>query len=371
MKKFIVIAACGAMMASCAAQTEAGEARIVMPEKEAPSTIVVSSALLKNLLNARSEADLNLRRDTLQVKGGVAEMQLKPEGPARYSVEFGPRQTGDFYASPGENILMQVSSISPLSYVVEGTPLMEGLTEIAAKTTPIETEYYRIANSGVATREQVQPLMEAYDKAILDFIAANPKSPAVAFAMLDLDGKPFMETYDKLTPEARESIFMPFLEKRVAKVKAGIQAEEQRASMLAGDKPAPDFTFKDLDGKNVSLSDFRGKWVVIDFWGSWCGWCIKGFPKLKEAYKEYGDKLVILGVDCNDSPEAWREAVKRFELPWVNVYNDQQDGALLKAYGVQGFPTKGIVNPEGKLVDLTTGEDPSFFTRLAGFINGK
>ncbi len=145
------------------------------------------------------------------------------------------------------------------------------------------------------------------------------------------------------------------------------EAMDTSDTSAAKNRPAPDFRLPDLDGRMVRLSDFRGKWVVIDFWGSWCGWCIKGFPALKDAYAKYGDRIVIIGVDCNDTKERWRAAVKIYELPWLNLYNG--NGAeLYKAYGIQGFPTKAIISPEGEIVDFTVGEDPSFFTRLASFV---
>ena len=148
----------------------------------------------------------------------------------------------------------------------------------------------------------------------------------------------------------------------------GDDEQARKAEIASGTIAAPDFTLPDLAGKKVSLSDFRGKWVVLDFWGSWCGWCVKGFPALKDAYARYGDRIVVIGIDCNETEDAWRAGVEKYQLPWINLYNgDNRD--LYTAYNIQGFPTKAIINPEGRLVDLTTGEDPSFFTRLASFVN--
>lgn len=128
-------------------------------------------------------------------------------------------------------------------------------------------------------------------------------------------------------------------------------------------QPAPDFTLEGLDGKQVSLSDFRGKWVILDFWGSWCPWCIKGFPALKEAYKDYAGKVEVIGIDCGDSKETWKDAVKTHALPWVQVYNPQ-DSDLTDVYGIQGFPTKFIIDPQGNVANCTVGEDPEFFNVL-------
>ena len=74
---------------------------------------------------------------------------------------------------------------------------------------------------------------------------------------------------------------------------------------------APDFTLNDLSGKPLTLSSLRGKYVILDFWGSWCVWCIKGFPQMKEYYQKYAGKFEILGIDCNDPEAKWKAAVEK------------------------------------------------------------
>ena len=76
---------------------------------------------------------------------------------------------------------------------------------------------------------------------------------------------------------------------------------------------------------------------------------------------------MVIGIGCNEPEADWRAGVKKYELPWINLYNGE-NRALYDDYNVEGFPTKVIINPEGKIVDLTTGEDPVFFTRLASFM---
>lgn len=139
------------------------------------------------------------------------------------------------------------------------------------------------------------------------------------------------------------------------------------ATSVSENVPAPNFTLNDINGRPLSLSDLRGKWVILDFWGSWCPWCIKGFPALKDAYKEYDGKVEILGIDCRDSQEVWKEAVKKYELPWLQVYNPG-DNKLLEEYQIQGFPTKFIIDPEGNIANVTVGEDPEFFNVLKSLV---
>ena len=140
-------------------------------------------------------------------------------------------------------------------------------------------------------------------------------------------------------------------------------AEVETAAVEADGAEAPDFTLNDINGKPLTLSSLRGKYVILDFWGSWCGWCIKGIPQMKEYYQKYAGKFEILGIDCNDPEEKWKAAVEKYELPWLHVYNTR-DSKVLEQYQIEGFPTKIIVGPDGKIVKTIIGEDPAFYTFL-------
>ena len=137
--------------------------------------------------------------------------------------------------------------------------------------------------------------------------------------------------------------------------------------------PAPDFTLKNIDGNPVSLSEFQGKWVVLDFWGSWCRYCIMGIPDMKATYSEYHPQgLEIIGIDCNETDEAWRAAVASYELPWINVYNpDGRNSVVTQEYKIQGYPTKIVVNPEGYIARTFLGEDPAFYAYIASLFSDK
>lgn len=372
MKKLIPFAAIALIMASCSG--DKGTVKIQLPEDFAENTLVVSHLTIKNMFEATQAEDLTVIYDTLAVKDGVAELRLDPAGAARYSIEPPVMATmqPEFYAEPKDALTVTIKSFEPLDYDVKGTKLMEDVMAYTSITRPIQQEYMSLVsrNENISP-EQLQEQIKRYDDAVKKFVADNPDSPVIPYVITDLSGDDFKAAYDNMSPEAKKSILMPFAEaynKDVEQMQSQREEEEARSAELASGKiEAPDFSLPDLNGKKVSLSDFKGKWVVLDFWGSWCGWCVKGFPALKEAYQKYGNKIVIIGIDCNESEEDWREGVKKHELHWLNLYNGN-DRALYEAYHITGFPTKAIINPEGKLVDLTVGEDPSFFTRLADFV---
>ncbi|MDE6684640.1 MAG: TlpA family protein disulfide reductase [Duncaniella sp.] len=372
MKKILLFAAAGLIVASCSSGD--GSVTIQLPADFSDSTLIVNHMTVDNMFAAQSQDELNVIYDTIVVKDGVARLSLDPAGPSRYNIQA-PMPTmsePEFYGAPGEKLEVTIKSFEPLDYKVTGSALMEDVSAFNSVTNPIKMEYVTLVRTNDnVTQEQVAEIMDRYDAAIKKFIADNPKSQAVPYAATNLSVDDFKAVYDEMTPEAKKSMLMPFADAyntRVEEMQKEREAEEARQAEIASGKiVAPGFTLPDINGKNVSLSDFKGKWVVLDFWGSWCGWCVKGFPALKDAYAKYGNKIVVIGIDCNETEEDWRAGVKKYELPWINLYNGD-NRELYSEYNIQGFPTKAIVNPEGKLVDLTTGEDPEFFTRLAGFV---
>ena len=135
------------------------------------------------------------------------------------------------------------------------------------------------------------------------------------------------------------------------------------AQNIAVGAKAPDFSAMQVDGKVFTLSSLQGKYVVLDFWGSWCKWCIKGFPDMKEAYSKYKGKVEFVGIACRDTEEKWKAATAKYELPWISTLNPAAND-LVKVYEVQGFPTKIVIDPKGKIAKIVLGEDPAFYTYL-------
>lgn len=279
-----------------------------------------------------------------------------------------PESNVNIYAAPGETLTVTVNSLSPYDYAVSGSPLMEGITEYNNLTLPIEEKFRLVTSASEPSRAEIDALVAEYDGVTNEFVNRHIDSPAVVYALMNTRGLEFVELYDRIGPSARTSILMPFAEAKLPAEKRQAEAERFQQNLMSGNTEAPSFTFPDLNGNMVSLADFKGQWVVLDFWGSWCGWCIKGFPKLKEAYAKADGKFQVIGIDCRDSESNWRMAVEKYQLPWINVYNGDENSPVLRAYGVTGFPTKAIVNPEGKLVDITVGEDPAFYDKLNSFI---
>lgn len=335
--------------------------------------IIVSSLPIEKLLTARRESDITMTYDTIAIIGNKATLTLKNDGARQYVINIEGREQalGDFFAAPGENISVNITGQQDkMSTVITGTPLLEGINSIKQQALPLRNTILAI-RQGENTTDKFEDVIAKYYGVFEQYVRRNPDTEAAAYAMLNVDSSVFMELYASLGEKAKQSLYFPFVESSKARLEKQLADERRQAEMQSGNIEAPNFTLVDLEGKNVSLTDFRGKWVVLDFWGSWCGWCIKGFPKMKEAYAKHAGEVEFIGIDCGDTVEDWKAAVSKYQIPWVNVYNDTniKEGRPDQTYAVQGYPTKIIITPEGKIAKIVTGEDPKFYTDLDNFIS--
>jgi RNA polymerase sigma factor (sigma-70 family) len=118
---------------------------------------------------------------------------------------------------------------------------------------------------------------------------------------------------------------------------------------LAVGQPAPEIDGVDLDGKPLKLSDHRGKVVVLVFWGSWCGPCMREVPHERElAERMKGRPFALLGVDCDPGLEAGRRAAKEAGITWPNWHDgDPGEGPIARRYHVRGYPSVFVIDPRG------------------------
>ena len=128
-----------------------------------------------------------------------------------------------------------------------------------------------------------------------------------------------------------------------------LQAELNKLSMLQPGQPAPDFTLHDPDGQAVSLSQFKGKVVLMDFWASWCGPCIADLEPLRKIKEQVAAQpVVFLNVSLDSNDEAWKRAIAKHQIQGVHV---RSDGAVTQVYNVSGVPRYYLVDPQGLIVE--------------------
>jgi thiol-disulfide isomerase/thioredoxin len=138
-----------------------------------------------------------------------------------------------------------------------------------------------------------------------------------------------------------------------------------RAILLPG-YPAPLFSFIDLEGKKHDLQDYRGRIVLLDFWGTWCGPCVAAAPELVEIYQRYNPLgFDIIGIDCGDSEEKLLKFISEKNMSWLQT-REQEGGPIQKTYRVVGYPTYYLIGKDGTIVSnqINISELPADLEKL-------
>ncbi|HEX8331887.1 MAG TPA: TlpA disulfide reductase family protein [Segetibacter sp.] len=186
------------------------------------------------------------------------------------------------------------------------------------------------------------------DEVYGNFIKNNPSSPMTLFAINSYSGY-------RIEPDEVEPLFNLIS----PTVKASWSGKEF-AGRLEGAKRtkigayATDFTQNDTSGVPVALSSYKGKYVLVDFWASWCGPCRQENPNVVKAFDKYKDKnFSVLGVslDNTDGKEKWLKAIRKDGLTWTNVSDLKYfNNAAAKLYGINAIPRNLLIDPDGKIV---------------------
>ncbi len=354
MKKIFTVLCAATVSLTCSAQNKA-TLKII----DSPSDTVYVGIVDKTMRSIGHRDTMLLKNsDTYTYNGEKAALAVvTPKGSGRYSL----------FLVPGEHCVLSVTD-----GVTEGSSAFYTEKEAVAKAEndaieAINKEALKRREAGESIdsiRANIMPryreAVDAREAAMLAYIKSHPSSNVSLALAYELSERE--EAINCLTADVKNG--------PLSDIAAAIQAEvdkenarKEAAKLVADGCQAPDFTLKDNNGKDLALSSLRGKHVVLDFWGSWCGWCIKGFPEMKKYYEKYKDRLEILGIDCNDKEEKWLDAIKKNELPWKHVFNPK-DSDLTTKYAIQGFPTKIILDPNGKILKTVVGESPEFYTFL-------
>jgi peroxiredoxin len=233
---------------------------------------------------------------------------------------------------------------------VQWEDLMKPENKIAGELNKQYNEYYKSKN---------QPGMDSLDAefdkltAIKNtknkkYLSENPASPISMFVFRQFAG------YDINADEA-EPVFLSLAEK-LRKGAAGKEMAEriEVAKKTGIGRMAMDFTQNDTLGNPVSLSSFRGKYVLIDFWASWCGPCRQENPNVVKAFSNYKDKgFTVLGVSL-DQPNAkdkWLKAIHDDNLTWTQVSDLKfWKNEVAVQYGIQAIPQNFLIDPQGKII---------------------
>ena len=322
--------------------------------------------------NGRFEGNIAVEEPTLFT---LSPLQLAAVRKPGYSY-IRPEAQVNFMLDRDEKVRIDVKIEE--GYVVtrmRGTQSNRDLAELFNRWNPISREEAlyseRIRSGEIArdsvSRETLRGYKDRMSQVFVDFVRANPDSPIVGIVFSNVPEGQVEECGALLGEAARSSLFAPLIERKES------QAEYRRVWTAAKERirvgaEAPDFALAGADGNEVSLSALRGKYVVLDFLGSWCGACLDAFPKMKEYYSRYAGRYEVVGIACNDGEQAWRKAMERYALPWLNVYvpaGTPPSASLATLYAIGVYPTQVLINPQGRIELIGVGsENPAIYEKL-------
>lgn len=306
-----------------------------------------------------------LKSGTFELKGtsqvpAIADVILRRNGRLGNFMRSYRDQTR-IYLEPGTVTITSPDSLAHAT--IKGGPTMADYLRLDALMKPtlarmnaIGAEVQKMTEAqrqAPGFREQMQARYATLDKEIVQtnyaFVKANPNSMVSLDALL---GVRMLELPQYAAVGPLYEALNPALKNTPQGRDYGSMVQSLKA--LAIGQPAPIFSQTTPDGKTVSLADYRGKYVLVDFWASWCGPCRAENPAVTKVYNEYkGRNFDILGVSL-DKPgerEKWLKAIKDDQLAWTQVSDLKGwDNAVAQRYGVRSIPQNYLVGPDGKIV---------------------
>ncbi len=176
------------------------------------------------------------------------------------------------------------------------------------------------------------------------------------------------DNYKKISNEVRNGVYKPIIDYEIARKKRITDRKKKvLLNLITEGKKAPDFTLQNINNTSLTLSSAiqAKEYTVLDFWGSWCLPCIKGFPDMKKYYNKYSTRIAFISIACSDTDKKWRQAVKEHKLIWPQLINNSNEGFdVSEKYVVTTYPTKIIINKQQEIVAVFKGESEYFYKKL-------
>lgn len=319
----------------------------------------------KAYLNEFKDGDMQ-KIDSCDIKDGHFSFSGKMDMPEVRYINFNEGKEMIALFVENSEIAISSNSLNPDSIKINGSALhtqMEGfkndLKSYDEKLKAIVDRYY--ASVETATEEELKSIEAEYEKEdsvkihfIEEYVTKNGTSIVSPYIVLRyLAGMYELAELEnittKLSKEIENSVYVKDINDRIATLKK-----------TAIGSPAPLFSMNDAEGNPISLESFKGKYVLVDFWASWCGPCRAENPNVVAAYNKFHEKgFEIFGVSLDESKDKWIEAIGKDGLTWSHVSDLKGwENEAAKLYGVQGIPFSVLIDKEGVIIAKNLrGED--------------
>ena len=289
-----------------------------------------------------------------RVRNGVFEIYPETSGPAHvYLLVHNGTQLKDFFLEPG-------------TIQVDADAVDESTLFLGATGTPANDIYHKIKVMEKSGQEEAA-------NALIDSVLAVNEAGPLALRLADYycnNASQHLDVLDKLTPELAS---LPYVAEKRDDLTRRIKTEPR----TEGSDFVPvfiDMEFPDVQGNPVKLSDVvnnpADRYVLLDFWATWCGPCLKTLPELRELYAKYHEKgLEIYSVAENDREKKWKPFIEENGMTWINVFDPEgRDSKTRYAYAFDGIPTILLIDGETGEILIRGGNELDLEAILSGLL---
>ena len=284
-----------------------------------------------------------------------------------------PGESVTLFLEPGTVLNIDIDNARWPELQWQGGACNNDLMELYAKTLPMKYEAFEYLRKtyvpGITEDEKAQAnkqralLNGKAQEELIRFVKGNPSSYAALYLLGNLRNvlelNDYVTTFNGFNPDLRATALGKEMQE---KINTALRTE------VGG--TAPNFEKIDKDGNTIRLSDYRGKYVLLDFWGSWCGPCRASHPHLKALEAKYAPKgLVVINIASENGAnarETWLQAIEEDGMTWTQILNNEgrENCDVVKEYAITAFPTKVLIGPDGKILVRAVGESEPIDQKL-------
>lgn len=281
-----------------------------------------------------------------------------------------------FFAIPGGDIKIAGKVSDFMDAYPSGDVHNESLAAINRISYPFlnEAANIQVKSMSVEDEDEINQLRKAYDslheaesKLRMEYLEKNPNTLGSIWQLNYLVGRGLLEDekaialFENVSKEFASFNYYQSLQSRIEGVKStqvGMTAPELKTTSTVNDTP-------------FDLTSLRGKYVMLDFWGMWCGPCMREMPTVAEYQKKYEGQLVVVGINSGDKKDRIQKFVAEKGYGWQQLMNQRESATdnFVTRFNVIGFPTKFIIDPEGKIVKRFLGGGEEAFKLLEDLLD--